>query len=412
MSIVPRLASANETAAVLGILSRRSLLSGFAAAVLAPMARVEARQAPVSLLALGCVGDGHSDDTVALRKAIDLGIPLTGEGRWYGVRNLRVTPGLDMEDVNLRAVSPKPVGALLDVTGPASVRLARFKIDRAASVGATMERSVALRIIGASGVDLEDCEVFGGGTGTGMFLIRCKAVRHQRSSIHDMTWTETYDPGHGGERIQGIRHQDCDDVELRDSRLANLTGSIAGAEAWPYQTDGLVFGNSRNFRVLGGSATRVGEAIDCAGSGFNRDFLIDGFNTDQTGSFGIKVVSSGQNGMVLNSVHREPGLAGCVTGGSSGGVPQRNVVFENIKVISPGKNRNSLWAGNLPVGFWVVPGNGPPAEDISFTGCEAVDDSGSMRYALRNESSAVVGWTRSKSSGYAVSETAGPVVSR
>ena len=170
--------------------------------------------------------------------------------------------------------------------------------------------------------------------------------------------------------------------------------------AWPYQTDGMVFGNSRNFRVPGGSATRVGEAIDCAGSGFNRDFLINGFNTNQAGAFGIKVVSSGQNGVVRNSVHREPGLAGCVTGGSSGGVPQRNVSFENIKVISPGKNRNPLWASHLPVGFWVIPGRGPPAEGINFTDCEAVDDSGSMRYGLRNESSAVVGWTRCKSSGH------------
>ena len=122
-----RLASVNDTAAVLGILSRRSLLSGFAAAVSAPIPEVDARQAPVSLLELGCSGDGHSDDTVALRKAFDLGIPLTGEGRWYGVRSLRVTSGIDLEDVNLRAIAPKPMGALLDVTGPASVRLAQLE---------------------------------------------------------------------------------------------------------------------------------------------------------------------------------------------------------------------------------------------------------------------------------------------
>ncbi len=385
-----------------------ALLLGWTARASIAASRLER----LSLLRLGCVGDGQTDDTAAFAKAIALGVPLTGEGRWYGIRSLRVTSGIDMEDVNLRAIAPKPAGALLDVTGPASVRLARLKIDRAATVGANMARSVALRMIGAVGVVLDDCEVFGGGTGTGMFLIRCRGVRHRRSSVHDISWTESHDPGHGGERIQGIRHQDCDDVELSDSRLADLTGSIAGAVAWPYQTDGLVFGNSRNFRVLGGSATRVGEAIDCAGSGFNRDFLIDGFNTNQAGAFGIKVVSSGQNGVVRNSVHREPGLAGCVTGGSSGGVPQRNVSFENIKVISPGKNRNPLWASHLPVGFWVIPGRGPPAEGINFTGCEAVDDSGSMRFALRNESSAVVGWTRCKSSGYTAKEITGPVISR
>ena len=97
------------------------------------------------------------------------------------MRSLRVTSGIDLEDVNLRAIAPKPMGALLDVTGPASVRLARLKIDRAATVA----RSVALRLIGAVGVVLDDCEVFGGGTGTGMFLIRCRGVRHRRSSVHD-----------------------------------------------------------------------------------------------------------------------------------------------------------------------------------------------------------------------------------
>lgn len=388
--------------------TRRSVLALAASAVgaHAPPAW-PAEAARTSLLALGCKGDGKTDDREAFLEAVARGIPLTGEGRWYGIAgNARFSSAIDLEDAGFVALTPGPKTRVLFKTGPAPVRLVRVKVNRNGTEGSVRD-AAAVRLDGADGVDLEDCEAFGGGPGTGFYLFGCKQVRHRRTYVHTMQWHEATDPGHGGERLQGIVHQHCNDIELRDIRIVDLIGGIGSSPPWAYQSDGLDFGNCTNFKVLGGYVENVSEAIDCSGGygiGQNQNFVIDGFQTYRTGAAGIKITATARNGIVRNTKHVEPGFIGCAVASSAS-----DIVFDHNQVISPGKNRNPYWSRAIAVAYFIGPGQHPHLGDITFIDCDGIDDSGSMKYYMRNKGVIPVTRIGGKAEGYTVAETIGPV---
>jgi hypothetical protein len=233
------MASGRNAFAILALLLQIAVATGCRAQPVARPATVAAF-APGetrTLRALGAVGDGRSDDSAALARALKSAnlYCLDGEGATYRVsgtlqvstslclRNATLVQSLTPVDTARFITRPCPVtenaSALNDCGDPAipppqldrltralSVRtllirppvggapikvlLDHVKIDRGRdTAGGSRTDAAGIWLEGAERVDFRDVEITGNGKGYGLLLMRSRNVTLTNLFIHDMVWS-------------------------------------------------------------------------------------------------------------------------------------------------------------------------------------------------------------------------------
>jgi hypothetical protein len=274
-------------------------------------------RATVNLGKFGMKGNG-SDETDKFERALASGENLSGAGLIYGVSGNMVLPDdFRMEDLTLLQLDPDDASrrTLTKVSGSGPLTLRRVKIDRngTGTSGSTAD-AAGIWISSIDDILFEDVEVTGDSLGTGILLGTCQRVKLLRPYIHDIRWTADVDPA--SERVAGLVLLTCTDVEVVEPHIAEMTGSIAGAEYLPGGSgDGLTLGNCTNVSIRGGWISRCGDGSDVTGSGVNENVWFYGTRYSDC-NYGQKLIHKVYNSGSVGCRAYRCGLSGLVVGGT------------------------------------------------------------------------------------------------
>lgn len=369
----------------------------------------------------GAVGDGATDDSGPLAKALASGQPLSGNGKTYAVSGDFTLPDdADLEHITLKQLSRNnPLRrTLVKTSGSGPIKLRRVKIDKN---GATTDGSIAdaagIWIANINDITLEDVEVTGNSKGTGVILVSCNRIKVVRPYIHDMRWSNGTDPR--SEQIVGLWMNGCTEWLIEEPMIRNLDGVVGARAPRPYQTDGITVSGSSLWRIAGGTIKNCGEGIDVTGTEGNSRFSITATQAIDIDSYGFKFANSASQGVVTGTIARDCGFMGhVVSGASEAGLPKcEDITFIRCKSISTGSNGN--WAAGITAGFAVLTSrfdtDWPQA--ITFVECEALDEQRppTMKYGFRSEPAMSAATARPNrmvnchSRGHAVAKTLGAI---
>jgi hypothetical protein len=366
------------------------------------------KDAALSPLDFGCVGDGVTDDTANLAKARDAA---AAAGKWLdgGGRIYAVTGRFDIKndnwwrDITLRQKTPGLPGGdcTLYIDTKSNVRLVRVAVDKngdgtnggaganaAFGPNGYMNQSNAISIIDPMNCRFEDLEVYGNDTGTG---INFKGLTHTttvlRPRVHDMLGINSTA---ADENICGIQFQFCIGCTVYDPRVSNLRMTYNGGATTNNQyTRGIGYSGCENFTVVGAQLNGCSEAHDVSSSFTNSGVVILGGSVSDCYTWGVKFANYAKRCKAIGVEAVRCAMAGFTDSSSFDvqGVNRRDRnLFENCTARDCGDPARFSNAA----GFAFLTGthtytNGAVARD-----CVAVDERGPalMKYGFYNEKAA------------------------
>lgn len=339
----------------------------------------------------GAVGNGTTNDAAAIATALAAGVPLTGQGRTYGVNGNIVLPsGFYIEDATFKQLTPSAasIRTLTKTTTSAGGTLLRVTVNRNGSgTDGVVSDSAGMWFANTTDLILTDCEVYGDGPGRGMIFISCAGTRLTRPYIHDIGWTSPNDPG--STQVEGIRAANCEDTEITDAWVEELTGMVGAGPEYPYETNGIVPSGGHNFRMHGGFVKRCYQNIDVSGSEASSQLWFERVRLEEGYAFGLKFAHEPSDSYAIDCHAYRCGAAGFVV--SIGAAPgdasgPRNIVFSGCIAEDTGYTGPGGAVSGFSIGGSAGGGTFDPA-GIIFNRCQAMDRQAvpTMKYGFRNQ---------------------------
>ncbi|MEW6121301.1 MAG: phage tail fiber protein [Pseudomonadota bacterium] len=338
----------------------------------------------------GAVGNGTTNDIVAVGKALTVGKVVRGLARrWYGVAgNVLLPSGLVMEDTRFRQLTPTGGNRrTLLADNVSRVTLRRVTVDRnGTGTYGNMNDDAGVWIAGGSGHLIEDLEVFGWDMGNGLVVVNATDFSLIRPRVYNIQYVLATNPG--DDRVQGIWLTGCSHFTVADYNISSLGGSIAGAPTSRWSR-ALAIGGCSDFSLSGGRIFDVDQGVDITGGDGNIRFRLTACASSRCRSYGFKFANSPIEGNITSCIGVDCGLASFVVSGPvAAGIPSpRDITFTACKSINVGSNRE--WLPNAPTGFLILQGpfDTSRPRPVKIIGCEAIDTQAvpTMAWGARNQ---------------------------
>lgn len=310
-------------------ISRRRLLALGAASVVVPTPVFKNAQLlssaaqKITLQQFGARGDGRTDDTAAVLKALNSGSIVDGENRSYavagnlhcgarfvGVRNARLIQTAPGSNPMIRTVVIENANDFV---------IENVEIDRGGDGSEIKDRYFTNRtgglfIVNCRAFQLHGVSVRGGGIGSGFAFIQSSGFTVDDVKAYDTKYRLPQHPT--DDAIHGLLFIRCSQFTVTRGQAYDLGGSDGVTDSLRY-TRGFGISACRDFRLIGPEVKRVGQGVDISGSDGNRDFRIMGGLAEDCDSWGFKFANSASYGSIENAIARRPGLGGFVVSGQS-----------------------------------------------------------------------------------------------
>ncbi len=301
-------------------LERRTFLLALAASAAAP--RFGWAQSGARMLAsFGARGDGVSDDTQALARALASGAALDGGGRTYGVAGPRVADSAfrGLADCTLRQLQRADHLRTLEIRGARGFRLTNVEVirgdqDDEALIQRDMQLNAGIWIENGAEFHLDQVRVKGGGIGTGLVIVQShgfQVVEARVSQIHYRLKARPAD-----DMLQGLWINRSSSFDL----VHPVVSDLGGHDDQGFSRDNnraIAISGSSDFRLHDLDVSQCGQGLDVTGAEGDHDFQVIGGHASDCFSWGFKFANSAQRGKVTGAVAERCGLGGFVVSGRS-----------------------------------------------------------------------------------------------
>lgn len=346
----------------------------------------------------GVAGTGLVDDKSKVDEAIASGYNLTGKGLLVGVSGKVALPAdIDMQDVLFRQLDP---GASLSVitleaSGVNNVTLRRVAVDRngdgtngglldGAGVNGALNTSFAVNISGGSGHWLEDLEVYGDDSGTGIRIFGLDSTSTIiRPYAHDMNWSRTTA---SDDMVQGVFINQCEGTHVESPYVRDMAGTENGVPTRRF-TRGMALSGNRGVGVHLPIVKTVDQGIDWSGDEGNYDCVTSNGYVEGAFTWGYKFANSARRCVVEECIAWGCGVGYVASGNASLAADERTnrTKFVNCHSINAGATGQAVVTS---AGFRILGStDAAAATDCMFYRCSAVDLQGSatMTYGFMSE---------------------------
>jgi hypothetical protein len=342
----------------------------------------------------GAVGDGTTNDKVALLAAVVAGIaankPVRGAGLTYGVNgHLQLPANAWLQDITIKQLTPGTQIRTVRSNDVDNIRLERVKVDRNGdgTLGALDNDSIGLHIDGGTGHHLEDVEVYGDDAGTGLAVWLASNFQIIRPHVHDINYVRGSDPG--DDMIQGIWILGCSKFSLVSPRVHDMGGTFPGQESVTQYSRGLAIAFNSDFSIVDAHGWDLDQGCDISGSNGNERWSVTGGVMSDCFSAGWKGANSARDGTFNGCIAVRCGQAGFIFSGPAEDALE--VLTGQVSVVNCAAydTGNDYWLASQNVaGFRIVNSDFDPetCEGIHFYNCRAIDrrDTPLMEYGFHN----------------------------
>lgn len=350
----------------------------------------------VSFKDFGAVGDGITDDTSAVKAALESGHIVDGGGLTYAINGTcSPTSMVGLRNANFIQIGNNAIAnmSVLSIVGVSDFFIDNVNINMGSNITTLFsdDGNSGLKVWGNhSGVNttyitnfrISNVVVTGNGCGAGIHIRHAKFFIVDSCLIHDRISGSNPDPTNDSQNGLGIVN--CANFTLANSQVHNLQTRISYIDSAKF-TRGFLFAEVRDCTIVGCISTSVDQGYDFSGSysaadGYtgNRRFTISACVANDCLTYGFKFANVTRDGLVSACIANNTGTIGFVFSPSAvaiTGYEQYNT--QNISVVGC-KVVNVLgngWSGSGAQGFRVMNNgvytNYPRA--ISFTACTVVD---------------------------------------
>ncbi len=324
------------------MIDRRRLLRGglIAGALVQPGLAFAASPGP---RIAGARGDGASDDTAALKRALDSGRVVDGGGRTYGVSGaLEIGSGFrGLANCTLRQLARQDRLRTLSIMGAANFQLSNVRLIRG---GQDDEVLIQRDMLSNAGLWIEDCRSFtldsvavsGGGIGTGLVVAGCNTFQVTDPRVNGILYKLRRRPG--DDMLQGIWIHRSSRFQLVRPAVSDLGG---------HDDQGFSRDNNRAIAVSSSSAFRIvdlkvsdcGQGLDATGTEGNHDFEVVGGHASDCWTWGFKFANSAFRGKVSGALAERCGLGGFVVSARTepSNPPPQDIEFADCRAIDCGR---------------------------------------------------------------------------
>ena len=349
----------------------------------------------VSPLDFGAVGDGTTNDTAAVKLALQSGKVVDGGGLTYGISGeLKPTSIIGLKNTNLNQISPSASIGIntLNIEGISNFFIDNVRINMGNLIQTAFGSDInqALFVHGTNtstpinNFKITRVEVTGDGCGTGISVRYAERFNVDNCFIHDRVSGSYPDPTNDSQN--GIQIFDCADFVISNCIIYNLKTRINGIAENRY-TRGIALIEGRDFNIVGCNVTLVDQCYDISGGtkGFptykgNRNFTITGCTANVAGFVGFKFANVTKDGIVSGCI-----ASNCGNFGFLASAPQENsdtlpenvtqrIDFVGCKVVN---TKGVGISGTNSTGFRIMstsPTYATYPRAIRFIGCSVTDN--------------------------------------
>ncbi len=356
-------------------IDRRSLLLTLAATAAAP--RLALGRSGRSLLSFGARGDGISDDTAAIARAVASGVSVDGGGRTYGISGpLSAGPAFrGLSNCTLRQLARIDRLRTLEIRGASGFAMADVQVIRGGQndevlIQRDMQSNAGLWIEDCSAFHLDRVRVRGGGIGTGLVIASCRGFQVADAQVSGIRYQLKARPR--DDMLQGIWINRCSGFEL----IRPVAGDLGGQDEQGFSRDNnraIAISGSSIFRVRDPQVSQCGQGLDVTGSEGDHDFQIVGGHASDCATWGFKLANSAQRVRVSGALAERCGLGGFVASGPSEGTDPLPVdlEFADCRAIDCGTPK----VDRTMFGFGVLRSSTHPdyPRRVRFLRCTAID---------------------------------------